>query len=106
MFSRQQTLASFAPICGPLFMKEFLLSTPAQAVIWIAALSILIAVGGYIMGSFRGRDDEDRQSANRLLTNFRESHHQGDINDSEFRTIKTVLGAELQQELSDRDDEG
>lgn len=87
-------------------MQEFLLSTPAQAVIWTAILLVIVAVSWYLLGSFRGRDDEDQQSAHRLLTNFRDLHHQGDINDSEFRTIKTVLGTQLQQELSDTDDEG
>ena len=87
-------------------MKEFLLSPPAQAVIWTAILLLIVAVSWYLMGSFRGRDDEDQLTANRLLTNFRDLHHQGDINDSEFRTIKTVLGAQLQQESSDADDEG
>ena len=87
-------------------MKEFLLSTPAQAVIWTAVLFVLLALSVYVVGSLRDRDDKDRLSANRLLTNFRELHQQGDINDSEFRTIKTVLGTELQQELSDADDEG
>jgi uncharacterized membrane protein len=87
-------------------MKEFLLSGPAQIVIWTAALLLIAAIVYYAVESLRGRDDEDHQTANQLLTNFRELHHQGDIDDSEFRTIKTVLGAELQQELSDPDNEG
>lgn len=87
-------------------MKEFLLSTPAQAVLWTTVLLLLVAVAYYLLGILRGRDGEDRLSANQLLTNFREMHHQGDIDDSEFRTIKTVLGDELQRELSDADDEG
>ena len=87
-------------------MKEFLLSLPAQAVIWTALAFLMTALGYYVVESLRGRDGEDQQTANQLLTNFRELHHQGDIDDSEFRTIKTVLGAELQQELSDADDEG
>ena len=86
-------------------MKEFLLSAPAQAVIWTAVLFLLVALGGFIVGIFRDRADDDRLSANDLLTNFRELHHQGDINDAEFRTIKTVLGEELQQELKDTDNE-
>ena len=94
------------PVLVSVCMKEFLLSGPAQAVIWMAALVLIAAIAYYVVGSLRGRDDEDHLTANQLLTNFRELHHQGDIDDSEFRTIKTVLGAELQQELSDTDDEG
>jgi uncharacterized membrane protein len=87
-------------------MKEFLVSAPAQAVIWTAVLLLVSAAAYYAVGSLRDRDDEDRLTANELLTNFREMHHRGDINDTEFRTIKTVLGTELQRELSDKGDEG
>ena len=47
---------------------------------------------------FRGRADQDQLTAHDLLTNFREMHHEGDINDAEFRTIKTVLGERIQAE--------
>jgi uncharacterized membrane protein len=87
-------------------MKEFLLSTPSQVVIWTTVLLMLVAIAWYVVGRFRDRADDNHVSANDLLTNFREWHHQGDIDDSEFRTIKTVLGAQLQEELKDRDDEG
>ena len=87
-------------------MQEFLVTTEAQAVIWTAVLVFLCVLGYYIVGSFRGRSDDNQSKSSELLTNFTEMHHQGDINESEFRTIKTVLGAELQQELKDRDDEG
>ena len=87
-------------------MKEFLLSAPTQAVIWTTVLVILVIVGWYVTGRFRDRTEENRLSPNDLLTNFRELHHQGDINDAEFRTIKTVLGARLQEELKDTDGKG
>ena len=60
----------------------------------------------YVLGRFRDRTDYTRQSANEMLTNFRDLHHQGDIDDSEFRTIKTVLGTKIQEELKDKDNEG
>jgi hypothetical protein len=81
-------------------MKQFLLTTPAQIVIWLSVLGILVAIGGYIVGRLRDRADDERLSANDLLTNFREMHHRGDIKESEFRNIKTVLGTKLQQELN------
>jgi hypothetical protein len=87
-------------------MKQFLLSTPAQFVIWLTVLAILVAIGGYIVGRFRGRADDERLSANELLTNFREMHHRGDIADKEFRNIKTVLGTKLQRELNGSVGEG
>lgn len=87
-------------------MKEFLLTSPAQAVIWGSALLVLTAVGIYVAGRFRGRNDEGHATANELLTNFRELHHQGDINDAEFRTIKNVLGVKLQRELKGTERKG
>ena len=87
-------------------MKEFLLTTPAQAVIWVSMGLLLSLLGWYLVGTFRGRMDDDQQMASNLLTNFREMHHEGDIDDSEFRTIKTVLGGKLQEELKDEDDMG
>lgn len=81
-------------------MKQFLLSTPAQLVIWLSVLAVLVVIGGYIVGRFRGRSDDERQTANDMLSNFREMHEQGGIDPAEFRNIKTVLGVQLQRELN------
>ena len=81
-------------------MKQFLLSTPAQLVIWLTVLAVLVAIGGYIVGRLRDRSDDERLTANELLSNFREMHDQGDIDPAEFRNIKTVLGVKLQRELN------
>jgi uncharacterized membrane protein len=85
-------------------MQEFLTTPLARAVISVAVLLVLLAVGYYLVKSFRDRIDEDRQSSSELLTNFREMHHEGDISEAEFRTIKTVLGRQLQEELKDSED--
>ena len=87
-------------------MKDFLLSPLPQVVIWMAVLSIMVVIGFWLVGRYRDRTDDDRHTANEMLTNFRELHHQGDIDDSEFRTIKTVLGTKIQQELKDTDNKG
>ncbi|MBC8357074.1 MAG: hypothetical protein H8E66_34315 [Planctomycetes bacterium] len=58
------------------------------------------------MGRFRDNADDDRLTANELLTNFQELHHQGDIDESEYRTIKTALGAKLRKEIEDSDNDG
>src|SRR5688572_33292197 len=81
-------------------MKQFLLSTPAQLVIWLSVLAVLVAIGGFIVGRLRGRSGDERQTANELLSNFREMHEQGGIDPAEFRNIKTVLGVRLQRELN------
>ena len=84
-------------------MREFLLTTHAQAVIWSTVLLIVIVTAVFIVGRLRDRMDDDRLEANELLTNFRELHLQGDIEDSEFRDIKSVLGKHLKRELNDTD---
>jgi hypothetical protein len=84
-------------------MKDFLLTTPAQLVIWTTVLLVIGAIGAYVVGKFRDNADDDRLSANELLTNFQDLHHQGDIDATEYRTIKTALGAKLQEELEDRE---
>jgi uncharacterized membrane protein len=73
----------------------------------MTVLLIMLAVAYYLLRRFRDRIGDDRQTASDLLTNFREMHHEGDISETEFRTIRTVLGHKLQQELRDaeRDDQ-
>ena len=82
-------------------MREFLTTSIASAVLWVAVLLVMLAVGYYVVRRFRDRSDDDRQTASDLLTNFREMHQEGDISEMEFRTIKTVLGRKLQEELKD-----
>ncbi len=89
-----------------MIMLEFLSTPLARAVESVAVLLILMAVGFYVVQRFRDRIDEDRQTASDLLTNFREMHHEGDITEAEFRTIKTVLGHKLHEEFKDEESAG
>jgi uncharacterized membrane protein len=82
-------------------MWEFLTEPVAATVLWVTVFLVMLAVGYYMVRRFRDRIDDDRQSASDLLTNFREMHQEGDISETEFRTIKTVLGRKLQDELKD-----
>ena len=82
-------------------MPEFLQTPLAQLVIMIAILAIMIAASVYVLGRFRDRDEQDQQTTHDALTNFRELHSRGDLSDAEFRTIKTVLAAKLQDEIKD-----
>jgi uncharacterized membrane protein len=86
-------------------MQEFLSTPLAKAVISVAILLVMLAVGYYLVRRFRDRIDDDRQTTSDLLTNFREMHHEGDISEAEFRTIKTVLGQKLQEEMEIKDTE-
>jgi uncharacterized membrane protein len=87
-------------------MWEFLQTPFARFVIDTAILLVLVAVGYYFVRRFRDRISEHRQTASDWLTNFREMHHEGDITDAEFRTIKTVLGEQIQTELNDTKENG
>ncbi len=86
-------------------MQDFLTTPATMAVLWLAVLMIMMAAGYYLVRRFRDRTDDDRQTASELLTNFREMHLEGDISETEFRTIKTVLGRKLQDELKEADGE-
>ena len=56
-------------------MLKFLTTTEAQAVLYVAALLILMTIGYYIVLRFRDRTGEDHLKVNEQLTNFREIHH-------------------------------
>jgi uncharacterized membrane protein len=90
----------------PRSLVDFLSSAPAQAVIWMTTLVFILLIATYVVKKFRDGIDEDRGSANELLTNFREMNREGDISDAEFRTIRNVLGERLQTELKDSGDTG
>ena len=87
-------------------MAEYFQSPAAQAVVWIAASAVLFLVGFYVVGKVRGSLREEEPGANELLTNFRELHSRGELSDGEYRTIKAMLAARLQQELKDSGKEG
>ena len=58
------------------------------------------------MTKFRDQINQDGPSASERLTDFREMLEEGDIDQQEYRTIKTVLGENLQKELNDNDEKG
>ena len=82
-------------------MLNFLDTPGAQAVIWSTAGLWLLIIGIYLVRRFRGRTDNAHPSTHDLLTNFRELHDVGELDDEEFRCIKTRLGSKLQDELKD-----
>lgn len=84
-------------------MYEFLQSTSTQAVIWGAVLLIMCAIGAYVVMFFRNHGSETRSSASDTLSSFRDLQSKGGISQSEFREIKSVLGAKLQDELDSND---
>jgi hypothetical protein len=57
----------------------------------------------YIVLRFRDSSEQDETTSD-LLTKFREMHHQGYLNEAEYRTIKTELTGKLSDELSGEDE--
>ena len=87
-------------------MVELLEGPWYLAIILFTAVVALVAVGAYAVSKWRDAIDDDTNTTSELLTNFREMHSRGDLTDEEFRTIKTRLSYEIQEEIknSDNDD--
>jgi len=81
------------------------IATP-ELVIWIAALAVLVVVAVYVIKTFRAETLQREPPASEMLSKFREMHSRGELSDEEFRTIKTTLSAQLQEELRDSDETG
>jgi hypothetical protein len=74
---------------------------PESLVLWLAALAALVAVAAYFILKIRAKTLQNEPQASELLSKFRDLHSQGELSDEEFRTIKTTLAVELQNELND-----
>ncbi len=91
---------------GGIVMDRFVLSRPQEIVIWTAVLAVVIAVVVYLIGLIRAKAIQQEPDTSDLISKFRESHSQGELTDEEFRTIKTVLATQLQDELKDDGETG
>ena len=80
--------------------------TLTQVVLALGMLTGLVVVGLVIVQRFRGDAAGKGTSPQELLTNFQEMRSRGDINDADYRRIKSVLGAEIHGELKDGKDKG
>ncbi len=78
---------------------RFLQTPTAALVIWSAVLAALVAVGFYVICKFRPTQENDTYSISDWISHFRELHSSGVLRDEEFRTIKTKLGQQLQQQM-------
>jgi uncharacterized membrane protein len=78
----------------------------APLVCWLAVLAILVAIAYYVIGKIRAESVQQEPGASELLSKFRDLHSQGDLEEAEFRTIRTTLAARLQDELKDDEETG
>ena len=87
-------------------MIQFLLEPTPQVVIWSTVSVIVILTSIYVVKKFRDRIDEDMPGPVEHMSFFREIYDEGDITETEFRTIKTVLSEQLEGTLNDPDETG
>jgi 5-bromo-4-chloroindolyl phosphate hydrolysis protein len=84
-------------------MEEFFQNSWVTLVLMGALLAILVAGGIYIIRKVREPEGGKEPTASEWLTKFKELHAQGELSDQEYRTIKSVLSEQLQQELNSTD---
>ena len=84
-------------------MTEFFEDSVVQLVIWLAVFTVLVAVAAYIVMRIRAEAVQNEPVASELLSKFRDIRGQGDLSEEEFRTIKTTLAEQLQEELKDNE---
>ncbi len=75
-------------------------------IVWIAALAVMLCIAAYVVQKVRAQAVQKEPTAGEMLSNFRELHSQGVLDDAEYRTIKTALTARLSEELKDNDQKG
>jgi hypothetical protein len=80
-------------------MDRFWQAEPEWLVVWLAVLAILLAVAWYVVDKIRPKPAKKEPLASQWLSKYRELHSQGVLSDEEFRTIKTTLNKQLQDEL-------
>jgi uncharacterized membrane protein len=87
-------------------MERFWQTGPEGLVLWSAILAILVAIAWYVIGKIRPKSLQKERKASDWLSKCRELNSEGELTDEEFRTIKTTLATQLQDELNDNGKEG
>lgn len=98
--SRLPLRACFAPMDLALARSIF------HVMLWMGLLLGTMTFGIFLLRRVRGRSAKQESSASELLSKFRELHSRGELSDAEYRTIKTTLAAQLQQELKGNGEKG
>jgi len=87
-------------------MWQLLDTEPQRLVVYMAILAGSVAVTAYVVSKLRGDPVQHEPKASELMSKFRELHSRGELSDAEFRTIKTALAKQLQNELKDTGETG
>ena len=99
-----KTKSPYPPLFWCLPMMEFLLQPIPQVVIWSTVLVIVILTSIYVLKKYRDQIDEDMPGPIEHMSFFREIYDEGDITETEFRTIKTVLSEQLEGASNEPDE--
>ena len=79
---------------------------PEWVIVAVAMLAVLVVVAGYVIAKIRPKPAQKEHLASQWLSKYSELHSRGGLSDEEFRTIKTKLAEQLQDELNDNGDNG
>ena len=100
-------------ICGVAIhgsgMERFWQAGAEQLILSLTILAIMVSIAYYVIGRIRPKPLQKEQKEHEVsqwLSKFREMHSEGELSDEEFRTIKTTLPPELQEELNDNGKKG
>jgi uncharacterized membrane protein len=75
-------------------------------IFWFAVLVGVLVVAYYVITKIRPEPEKKEPRASQWLSKYREMHSRGELSDEEFRTIKTKLAEQLQDELNDSGESG
>jgi hypothetical protein len=70
-----------------------------QLGLWGGILLVMLVIAAMVVRRLRDSAKGDRQISGDLLSNFQEMRREGDIDDAEFRNIKSVLGNQLRGDV-------
>lgn len=87
-------------------MGRFWEAEPEWLVLWVGVLAVFLTIAYYVISTIRPKPVQKERRASQWLSKFRELHSEGELSDEEFRTIKTTLATQLQEELKDNGEKG
>jgi uncharacterized membrane protein len=72
-------------------MLDLLSRSYVQAGLSILGLAVVSVIAYYVLSRLRDLSNQDQNSTADLLKNFEEMRQEGDIDESEFRNIQSLL---------------
>ena len=82
-------------------MKQLSPELFTQMIYALAGLGALGTIGLILVAKLGGEAQQAEDATGQMLSNLQDLRREGDISDAEYRTIKAVLGAKLQQRVKD-----